>query len=429
MNQIPLSDSAEAEFPCSCRPCQNHFNSPLLQPYHIRRKHKLMQEAEENSKADVQMRRRQEIRDRGEPVHPSPDSPPPPSMMSNDADSPIELNDDILLPSSGSTGYGDQLADWIVEDALDGDDEDDESLLFLNEAEQYDNDEDGFGGEYDDEQQLAEIPDDPSLADFPPAFSESPSTRNAYIRIFLLHAFKGATKEMIKEMLAVAKAQACSLSNLTDGQIDNVMLEKFAKTLPTLEKRLGLDTSAYITYSFICNKCFFRHAPETLYDLFTPECTQFGCSGILYTSTPINDPKLRHGTDVRRQEKRTPTKLFPHISLEKALQRILLIPGKYDEFQHWRGRGDEPGPAEPIPFEDSAVCADSEHTMHDIYDGWGWRAIESGLQRRMNDDFSVDDVTPRNIHQRFVSLPCGLVLIMNIDWYAKLLFAHLTFCS
>ena len=49
-------------------------------------------------------------------------------------------------------------------------------------------------------------------------------------------------------------------------------------------------------------------------------------------------------------------------------------------------------------------------------DGWGWRTILAGLERRRTGKWDVEDVDVRNLHQQFVALPNGLVLQMNLDW-------------
>jgi hypothetical protein len=66
-----------------------------------------------------------------------------------------------------------------------------------------------------------------------------------------------------------------------------------------------------------------------------------------------------------------------------------------------------------------AAFPDPSKPMMDIYDGWGWRAIQAGLERRRGGEWTIRDVDVRNLHQRFVSLPLGLVWQMNIDWYVK----------
>ncbi|KDQ09939.1 hypothetical protein BOTBODRAFT_507261 [Botryobasidium botryosum FD-172 SS1] len=55
------------------------------------------------------------------------------------------------------------------------------------------------------------------------------------------------------------------------------------RTLGTLERRLGIATSAYIQYHFLCPVCWFRHPPDQPYKLSLPNCTNSGCPGVLYT--------------------------------------------------------------------------------------------------------------------------------------------------
>jgi len=58
----------------------------------------------------------------------------------------------------------------------------------------------------------------------------------------------------------------------------------------------------------------------------------------------------------------------------------------------------------------------SKH-MLDIYDGWGWQAIQAGLEWWQGGAWTIQDVDVWNLHQRFVSLPLGLVWQMNLNWY------------
>ena len=43
--------------------------------------------------------------------------------------------------------------------------------------------------------------------------------------------------------------------------------------------------------------------------------------------------------------------------------------------------------------------------------------IQAGLERRRGGKWTIQDVDVHELHQRFVSLPLGLVWQMNIDWY------------
>lgn len=106
------------------------------------------------------------------------------------------------------------------------------------------------------------------------------------------------------------------------------------------------------------------------------------------------------------------------------VQRYALRPGKYDQWQLWRGPGDEPGRAAPLHAPADPDGADAfeslDWRMSDMSDGWEWRTIQWGLQRRRFKStvsyWEFEDVDVHEINQRFVSLDCGLVLAMNIDW-------------
>jgi hypothetical protein len=125
--------------------------------------------------------------------------------------------------------------------------------------------------------------------------------------------------------------------------------------------------------------------------------------------------------------KRTPTKILPYVHPKKAIQHLLLRPGKYDQLQEWRGPGDEPGQVAPLMVKGHDTFSDPSKPMRDVYDGWGWRAIQAGLERRRGGTWTIRDVDIHNLHQRFVSLPLGLVWQINIDWYTQLCRQHITF--
>ncbi|KAH7917473.1 hypothetical protein BV22DRAFT_1026280 [Leucogyrophana mollusca] len=242
--------------------------------------------------------------------------------------------------------------------------------------------------------------------ELPSAFDDHPSIRNAYIRAFVLAAFHGATHDAIQIML---EGQRISLIALCEDDDTLVIpgLENFACTLPTVLKRLGLSTEGFIVYFFICDTCWRLHHPATLLDLDSPSCEAEGCNGLLYTQKT-----LAGGT-----VKRTPTKIVPYVPPERALQRFLLRPGKWEQLQHWRGPGDAPGRVPPLTATGFDAFPDPSKPMDDIYDGWGWRAIQAGLERRRGGRWEIEDVSIREAHQRFVSLPCGLVWQINIDWF------------
>lgn len=116
------------------------------------------------------------------------------------------------------------------------------------------------------------------------------------------------------------------------------------------------------------------------------------------------------------QIKRTPVKILPTMPLIPAIQRIFLHPGKVEELQQWRQDNDQPERISPLANRGWDAFPDLDFRMHDIYDGWGWRAIQAGLERRKGGKWGIKDVDVRQLNQRFTSLPCGLVFMFNIDW-------------
>jgi hypothetical protein len=261
-----------------------------------------------------------------------------------------------------------------------------------------------FGdGNSEDEEDFDEF-DDEFL---PPAFQEHPAIRNAYIRAFLLAALKGSTHEAVQMHLeGVALALRSAEAQSPDIHFEG--LSTMARTLTTTERRLGICTDRFITYFFLCDVCWKLHHPSDLSKLHSPTCDQDGCAGTLYTSK-----RLSSGSD-----KRTPTKIMPYVRLKKAVQHLLLRPGKYEQLQHWRcPELDEPGPAKPFVTQGYDAFIDLSISMTDVYDGWGWRAIQAGLERRRGGKWTIEDIDVHELHQRFVSLPLGLVFQMNIDWY------------
>jgi hypothetical protein len=242
--------------------------------------------------------------------------------------------------------------------------------------------------------------------DLPPAFQEHPAIRNAYIRAFLLASLKGATHAAVQIHLeGVAVGLRSAMAQSTD--VEFAGLDTMARTLATAERRLGISTDQFITYFFLCNVCWAIHHPSELADLAEPICGKDGCSGCLYTVKRLSSGVI----------KRTPTKILPYVRPKKAIQHLLLRPGKYEQLQEWRGPGDEPGQVAPLTVMGHDAFPDPSKPMRDVYDGWGWRAIQAGLERQRGGAWTIRDVDVHALHQRFVSLPLGLVWQMNIDWW------------
>ncbi|KAG1730535.1 uncharacterized protein EDB91DRAFT_1239083 [Suillus paluster] len=168
-------------------------------------------------------------------------------------------------------------------------------------------------------------------------------------------------------------------------------------------RRLGVNLDSIITYLFVRD-------PLTLYDEdLWEQCHEEDCEGILYMTKLLTSGKL----------KRKPTKVLPYVAPHWAIQHWLLHPGKYQELQQWRQDGDKPRQVPATHVGGDNAFADPSNPMHDMHDAWGWHAIQAGLQcvYHNNGQLRVLDDDIHNLQQRFVSLPCGLVWQINLDWF------------
>ncbi|KAF7347283.1 hypothetical protein MVEN_01483500 [Mycena venus] len=238
----------------------------------------------------------------------------------------------------------------------------------------------------------------------PRAFDDHPAIRHAYVRVFLDTTFKGMKHDSAASMLDGFRVVFQSASA---AGVEYPGLSNFARTLSTVEKRLGVSTDTFITYFFLCNVCWKPHCPAELTELVSPECDQPNCDGKLYTLK-----RLSGGA-----EKRTPLLTLPFVPPEKAIQRMCLQPGKVAQWQEWRRPDDVVQKIEPSLLTGYEAFPDLDKPMKDISDGWGWRAVQSGLERRRNGLWEIRDVDVDEVMQRFVALPNGLIIQINIDWF------------
>lgn len=71
-------------------------------------------------------------------------------------------------------------------------------------------------------------------------------------------------------------------------------LDDMGRTLPTVEKRLGVNLSSIITYLFLCPVCWRVHDSSTLYDEdLEATCAEEDCDGILYTTKSLATGKQK----------------------------------------------------------------------------------------------------------------------------------------
>jgi len=126
--------------------------------------------------------------------------------------------------------------------------------------------------------------------------------------------------------------------------------------------------------------------------------------------------------------KKIPFKVMPVASFKTALVRLLMRPGKWDELQHWRKEGDDE-PAPPITHEEWYATKALDELLCDIYDGWMWCSVPTGMTHEWDErNRKVKDIDIKNLHQRFVSLKCGITVHINIDWYVIFKLSSSTFC-
>jgi hypothetical protein len=239
--------------------------------------------------------------------------------------------------------------------------------------------------------------------DLPWALDDHPAVRNAYLRVFLGVSFDGMTHKaaslMLNGFLVAFRAVAAAGTELLG-------IENFARTIATVEKRLGVSTEGFIIYLFLCPNCWQAHHPRELLALKSPTCSKPDCLGILYTTKRLAD----------NTEKRTPSLILPFVPPSKAIRRMCMRPGKVEQWQHWRKPGDEPGVRPPTTAHGFDAYPDPDKLLTDVTDAWGWRAIQAGLERRRNGVWDVRDINVLEKAQQFVALPNGLVFQMNIDW-------------
>ncbi|KAG1794490.1 hypothetical protein EV424DRAFT_1353856 [Suillus variegatus] len=146
-------------------------------------------------------------------------------------------------------------------------------------------------------------------------------------------------------------------------------LDNMARTLRTVEKRLGVDTSKIITTYILCPSCWKMYHPSEFRTLQNPTCAAPDCSTMLFQMKRTTSEGI----------KRIPFKVMPVASLKTALARLLMRPGKWDELQHWRREGDHK-PAPPITQQEWYATKALDEPLHDIYDGWMWRSVQTGME-------------------------------------------------
>jgi hypothetical protein len=256
-----------------------------------------------------------------------------------------------------------------------------------------------------DENTLADL-DEPDGV-LPPALSEHRALLNGYVHVFANAACRRATHADAEETLNLLHSTITScypggISPELQGDLDNM-----ARTLRTVEKRLGVDTGKIILNYILCPSCWHMYHPSELPTMQSRLCTASGCSAALFRLKRMSS----------KTQKRIPYKVMPVASFKAALERLLMRPAKWEELQHWRKDGDQE-PAPPITREEWYAEKDVNEPLTDIYDGWMWRSLRTGMVRQWDSKkLKVNDIDVNKLNQRFVSLECGLIVHINIDWY------------
>ncbi|RDB29932.1 hypothetical protein Hypma_014071 [Hypsizygus marmoreus] len=247
----------------------------------------------------------------------------------------------------------------------------------------------------------------------PPAFSEHPALRNAYVHAFVNAAYKGSTHSQTKDVLTSIHSSITSVlrSNTSPSDLD---LHCMARTLRTVEKRLSVDPDDLIIYCILCPQCWKVYKPETLSTLDV-HCTTRRCNGLLYSVK-----RTASGT-----MKKTPFRTMPVASLRKAIGNMLMRPSKWEEINSWR-KDEDFDPSPPVSREEWYEQLDPNVPLKDIKDGWLWRSLKAGFERTWNPDTqTVEDHDIQNLATRFVNLHCGYKSLKNSTYSTGVLWVSI----
>jgi hypothetical protein len=183
-----------------------------------------------------------------------------------------------------------------------------------------------------------------------------------------------------------------------------------AQTIRTVEKRLGIDYSDIVTTYTLCPKCGRCYSPVDISDHAANDnlCINDNCPGTLFT-----DRSLANGST-----RRVSCLTYPFASPIAWLQHILCLCGIFELLQNWRQDDDDEEHTAPITPEEWMANLDQLQSLCDMCTGHGWRSTLAGLECLVDPDTGeVHDLSPLDPPRRFSSLPLGISLSMNTNWY------------
>lgn len=251
-------------------------------------------------------------------------------------------------------------------------------------------------------------PDDPNEPEDNagiPAFNEPKPIRNMYINAYLQKSKYHANENAIKDFVSSFEESFSAHPDI--GPAD---LARMARTIGTIERRLGLSSRDLITTYTVCPGCSKHYSPGYIANSRDPDCVADGCDGVLYT-----DKILSTGAT-----KRVSTRTFPFASLISWIRRMLARDRIAKLLQSWRTPNDRQlGPL--ISPDAWYEGVDPNKPLEDISHGHGWRSRPAGIHQVIDDVRGI--ISDENLLEppiRFSSLPYGLSLSMNVDWYAHL---------